>query len=74
MLIELLEILRCPQTGEKLLLDKPEYSDKHIVSGYLITEDRKNKYKIKMGIPRFVPDENYADNLECNGISLDKLN
>jgi 2-polyprenyl-3-methyl-5-hydroxy-6-metoxy-1,4-benzoquinol methylase len=62
MLIELLEILRCPQTGKRLILDNPEYSESRIISGELVTEDRKNHYKIKNGIPSFVPNHNYTDN------------
>jgi 2-polyprenyl-3-methyl-5-hydroxy-6-metoxy-1,4-benzoquinol methylase len=31
-------------------------------SGWLISEDGKHRYPIRGGIPRFVPDSNYADN------------
>lgn len=60
--IELLEILRCPKTGQRLVLESPEYSDEQIRSGYLVSEDSQHRYQIREFIPRFVPESNYADN------------
>jgi len=60
--IELLEILRCPQTGQRLLLEKPEYCGERIHSGSLVSEDAKNRYPIRGFVPRFVSESNYADN------------
>lgn len=62
MQIELLDILRCPQTGQRLVLESPEYSDEQIRSGYLVTEDGQHRYQVREFIPRFVPESNYADN------------
>ncbi|MCG2755826.1 MAG: methyltransferase domain-containing protein, partial [Desulfobacteraceae bacterium] len=57
---EFIELLRCPETGQRLLIE-------HSVGGsrsedWLISEDRLNRYPIHDGIPRFVPESNYADN------------
>ncbi|EMY69497.1 class I SAM-dependent methyltransferase [Leptospira vanthielii] len=59
---ELLEILKCPKTGENLLLENPSYEGNLIKSGILVSEQSKNKYEINNFIPRFVPISNYADN------------
>ncbi len=57
---ELLEKLRCPITGQCLLLaDEKLESDAEQQT--LITEDGSNQYPIRDGIPRFVPESNYAD-------------
>jgi len=50
--IKLLEILRCPRSGQRL----------NHKEGFLISEDRKHIYPIKKEIPRFVPESNYSDN------------
>jgi SAM-dependent methyltransferase len=59
---ELLEILRCPQTGRQLFLEEPEYQGKSIRSGSLVSEGIGHRYPIRDFIPRFVPESNYADN------------
>lgn len=59
---ELLAILRCPKSGQQMALEQPEVQDGRINSGWLVSEDGKCRYRIKNGIPRFVPESNYADN------------
>lgn len=59
---ELLEILRCPQTGQRLVLEQPEYRGERIHSGWLVSEGGEHRYTIRDFIPRFVPESNYADN------------
>jgi SAM-dependent methyltransferase len=60
MKIELLELLRCPMSGQRLELEDDASQD--IESGWLISEDGQYRYPIHNGIPRFVPEANYADN------------
>ena len=59
--LDLLEILRCPQTGERLELQSAEYLDGRIVSGWLVSQNGKHRYPIREFVPRFVPASNYAD-------------
>lgn len=59
---ELLEILRCPQTGQRLVLNQSENRNGRVHSGLLVSEDGKHRYPIVDFIPRFVPASNYADN------------
>jgi SAM-dependent methyltransferase len=59
---DLLEILRCPRTGQKLVLEDAEYRSDRVYAGSLASEDRQNRYPIRSFIPRFVPESNYADN------------
>jgi SAM-dependent methyltransferase len=59
---ELIEILRCPKTGERLILEEPQYKDEQIQSGWLVAESGKHRYPIRDFIPRFAPESNYADN------------
>lgn len=59
---ELIEILCCPQSGQRLSLENPAYRDNDIYSGWLVSENGKYRYPIKNFIPRFVPESNYADN------------
>lgn len=66
---DLLAILRCPATGERLALDEPQYLDGQVHSGWLISES-KRRYPIREFIPRFVPESNYADNF---GIQWNKF-
>ena len=54
MQIEILEILRCPNTGQKLVLKNADYLDKSIMTGLLTSEDGKNQYPIRNFIPRLV--------------------
>jgi 2-polyprenyl-3-methyl-5-hydroxy-6-metoxy-1,4-benzoquinol methylase len=61
--IELLELLRCPNTGQRLGLEVgTQDGSQEIESGWLSSEDGKHRYPIHGGIPRFVPHSNYADN------------
>jgi SAM-dependent methyltransferase len=62
MRIEFLEILRCPQTGQPLVLEDANYRDGQIYSGWLTTQDGRRRYAVRDAIPRFVPESNYADN------------
>jgi SAM-dependent methyltransferase len=48
---ELLSKLRCPKSNQTLKLE----------SSFLVSYDRKYKYRVENGIPRFVPKNNYAD-------------
>lgn len=57
----LTDILRCPQTGQKLKIEDAKGSEDQVVRGSLVTEDRSRRYLIRDGIPRFVPESNYAD-------------
>ena len=59
---ELLDILRCPQTGVRLELHESEYKDGQVRSGWLVSEDGQHSFPIRNFIPRFVPESNYADN------------
>jgi SAM-dependent methyltransferase len=59
---ELLEILRCPLTGERLVLEGAEGCDGRIRSGWLASEGGQHRYPVREFIPRFVPSSNYADN------------
>ena len=62
MKIELLERLRCPQTGQRLILESSIPNVNEIENGWLNSEDGKHRYVIRNCIPRFVPEENYAEN------------
>jgi len=57
----LLELLRCPQTGQCLFLQEVVDPGREILAGWLISEDGQNRYPILEGIPRFVPASNYAE-------------
>ncbi|MBU2621771.1 MAG: methyltransferase domain-containing protein [Proteobacteria bacterium] len=59
---ELIEILRCPQSGQRFNLEEPEYREGRIYSGWLVSENGQHRYPIRHFIPRFVPESNYADN------------
>jgi 2-polyprenyl-3-methyl-5-hydroxy-6-metoxy-1,4-benzoquinol methylase/uncharacterized protein YbaR (Trm112 family) len=59
---EILEILRCPRTGQHLSLESPEYSDGRIRCAWLVAEGGAHRYPIREFIPRFAPETNYADN------------
>ncbi|MBF0420158.1 MAG: methyltransferase domain-containing protein [Magnetococcales bacterium] len=62
MKIELLELLRCPNTGQRLHLEEHDSSLVVIENGWLVSEDGQQRYSVLKGIPRFVPQSNYADN------------
>lgn len=59
--IELLEILRCPKSGQKLDIEGKNCL-KNIEAGTLVTGDTNYSYEIINNIPRFVHKNNYADN------------
>jgi 2-polyprenyl-3-methyl-5-hydroxy-6-metoxy-1,4-benzoquinol methylase len=59
---ELLDILRCPQSQQRLRLEKPLISDGRIREAELVSEDGRQRYQVREFIPRFVPASNYADN------------
>jgi len=60
--IDVLDVLRCPQTNQRLKLAEAEYLREVVKSGWLVTEDGRHRYPIVEFIPRFVPASNYADN------------
>lgn len=60
MKIELLQLLRCPQSGQRLVLEGCNV-ESVIESGWLISEDGRYRYPIHNSIPRFVPEDNYAN-------------
>lgn len=62
MKLELMELLRCPKTGQRLIFDGADSTKQNIESGWLVSEDGHQRYPIRDGIPRFVPQSNYADN------------
>lgn len=62
MKIKLLELLRCPKTGQALRLEIDSGDTKEIYQGVLVSTDGHERYQIYKGIPRFVPQSNYADN------------
>jgi len=75
---ELLSRLRCPQSGQTLSLDLctvVRTSCGEIDSGWLVSENGHYRYPINGGIPRFVPESNYADNfgMQWNHFSKTQL-
>lgn len=60
--IEILDVLRCPLSGERLLFEDISPNLKGVESGWLVTKDGDYRYPVINGIPRFVPRSNYADN------------
>ena len=62
MKIELLELLRCPKTGQRLRLENGNSDSQEIEEDWLISADGQQRYPVQRGIPRFVPQSNYADN------------
>lgn len=59
---ELLELLRCPRTGQRLTLETDPNHPQEVEAGWLVSEDGLHRYPVHNGIPRFVPESNYADN------------
>lgn len=59
---ELLELLRCPKTGQTLTIESKEKFNEEIKTGTLVSEDGEHRYPIVNCIPRFVNQINYADN------------
>jgi SAM-dependent methyltransferase len=60
--IELLELLRCPSSGQRLKLEGSSGGLTEIDDGWLVSEDGMQRYPVLKGVPRFVPQSNYADN------------
>lgn len=58
---EIVELLRCPASGSRLILEPEETQGEEIVSGYLIAEATGQRYPIVAGIPRFVLAGTYAE-------------
>lgn len=61
MKIELLELLRCPRSSQRLVLQKKQEDIASLEAGWLVSEDGRYRYPIRNSIPRFVPENNYAD-------------
>lgn len=62
MQIDLLKLLRCPQTGARLELQSAEYEDGRVKAGWLVSLGGPQRYAVRKFIPRFVTESNYADN------------
>ena len=62
---QFLKILKCPKSGQSLILK----------NNLLFSEDEKYSYPIDNEIPRFVPKSNYADNfgMQWNHFSRTQL-
>jgi uncharacterized protein YbaR (Trm112 family) len=58
---KLLALLRCPQSGEKLILEDAIYSQDQIQSGRLVSEDGNFHYPVHDFIPQSVTEPKYAD-------------
>ena len=60
----LLHSLICPNTRQKLKLVEEilDTDEEEIITGFLVSKNNRYKYPIINGIPRFVPNSNYADN------------
>src|SRR5262245_4214378 len=59
---DLISILACPDCGAELSVADSVESNGEIVSGYLVCGRGAHRFPIRDFIPRFVPEENYADN------------
>ena len=70
MKLEMLEILRCPKTGERLHLEDSQQEERRVRRGWLVSERGQCRYPIRDFIPRFVPESNYANNF---GIQWNKF-
>ncbi len=62
MKIKLLDMLRCPISGQCLKIENFKANLAEIEDGWLVSEDGQQRYPVIKGIPRFVPQSNYADN------------
>jgi 2-polyprenyl-3-methyl-5-hydroxy-6-metoxy-1,4-benzoquinol methylase len=54
------DLLCCPETRQRLRLEASEHGASSIQSGWLVSDDGRKRYEIRNGIPRFVPQDNYA--------------
>lgn len=59
---ELIELLRCPKSGQRLAVESSCSNASEIVEGWLVSQDGQHRYKVVNGVPRFVPQSNYANN------------
>src|SRR5262245_14200600 len=57
-----LDLLRCPKSGQRLTLADGSRLGDDIETGWLVSSDGRYRYPIRTGVPRFVPESNYADN------------
>jgi len=75
MRIELLEVLRCPVSGQRLVLEAASWRGDRVRTGVLSSADGKHRYPIREFVPRFVPESNYADNfgMQWNKFRLTQL-
>lgn len=71
----LLPMLRCPRTQQPLRLEKSDGDAGEINEGVLVSADGAHRYPIRGGVPRFVPESNYADNfgMQWNHFSRTQL-
>ncbi len=60
MFADIVSLLRCPRTGQRLSLIEPQLEDDRVRSGWLVSEDEVFRYPITNYVPRFVPASNYA--------------
>lgn len=56
----LIEVLRCPECGERFELEDAVLESEEIKTGKLICQGCTSKYPVVNFIPRFVGDDNYA--------------
>ncbi len=72
---ELLEVLRCPATSQRLHVEAAVTEGERIASGRLVSDDGQHHYQIRGCVPRFVPESNYADNfgMQWNAFRLTQL-
>ena len=59
---DVLNILCCPYTGEKLIVENAIYENELIKSGVLTNKNNSKKFEIVNFIPRFVSGDNYSEN------------
>lgn len=57
---ELLQLLRCPETGQLLELKASQNHGGEIQSGELCAQDGRVRYEVRDFVARFVRSENYA--------------
>jgi SAM-dependent methyltransferase len=58
---EIVHLLQCPKSGQNLKLIIDREIGQEVITGTLVSDDRHFHYPICGGIPRFVPESNYAD-------------
>jgi 2-polyprenyl-3-methyl-5-hydroxy-6-metoxy-1,4-benzoquinol methylase len=73
--LSLLELLRCPVSGQRLRLATAQAPDDEVAEGWLLSSDGCHRYPIRRSIPRFVPESNYADSfgMQWNRFSRTQL-